>query len=126
MTPGQSGSLLLPCTALSSATPCRFIPALSATLSDPGGFSGAVAITHAYCCLPELADGRHPLNPTHGAQSLHFRCGLSVALSTLRPGRYLPARKTRFPVAGWALPGRDFHPLDEYGFVWAHASRWFK
>src|SRR5580704_7927398 len=26
---GQGGSLLLPCAALASATPCRFIPALS-------------------------------------------------------------------------------------------------
>jgi hypothetical protein len=27
-------------------------------------------------------------------------------------------------VAGWALPGREFHPLDEHGFVWAHAGLW--
>src|SRR6266481_5845983 len=31
MTRGQDGSLALSCTALSSATPCRFIPALTPT-----------------------------------------------------------------------------------------------
>ena len=35
MTRGLSGSLLLPSTALSSATPCRFIPALSASPRFP-------------------------------------------------------------------------------------------
>jgi len=50
-------------------------PSLSrhATLSDPGRFSGAVALSHAYCCLPGLAPGRHLLNVG------------SIASLTLRP-----------------------------------------
>jgi hypothetical protein len=58
----------------------------------------------------------------HGAQLLHLRCGLSVALSTLQRVRYLARCKTRFPVAGWALSGRESHPLNGYGFVSAHSN----
>jgi len=89
-------------------------------LSDPGRVSSVVAITHAYWCLPTRRRGRPLLDLCYGAQSLHFRYGLSVALSTLRRGRYLARRKAGFPLAGWALAGREFHPLDECGFVWAH------
>ena len=39
MTRGQDGSLFLSCAALSSATPCRFIPALSLTPAS-GGMAG--------------------------------------------------------------------------------------
>src|SRR5260370_33991104 len=35
MTRGQDGSLLLACTAVASATPCRFIPALTPTPLSP-------------------------------------------------------------------------------------------
>jgi len=90
-------------------------------LYDPGRVSGAVAITHAYWCLPAGARGRPLLYECHGARSLHFRYGLSVDLSTLRHGRCLARRKTGFPSAGWALMGRESHPLDECGFVWTHA-----
>src|SRR5216683_1830274 len=89
-------------------------------LSDPGRVSSVVAITHAYWCLPARRRGRPLLDLCYGAQSLHSRYGLSVALSTLRRGRYLARRKAGFPLAGWALAGREFHPLDECGFVWAH------
>ena len=89
-------------------------------LSDPGRVSSVVAITHAYWCLPARRRGRPLLDLCYGAQSLHFRYGLSVALSTLRRGRYLARRKAGFPLPGWALAGREFHPLDECGFVWAH------
>ena len=89
-------------------------------LSDPGRVSSVVAITHAYWCLPARRRGRPLLDLCYGAQSLHFRYGLSVALSTLRRGRCLARRKAGFPLAGWALAGREFHPLDECGFVWAH------
>ena len=77
-------------------------------------------MTHAYYCLPVGGRGRPLLDSCFGAGSLHFRYGLSVALSTLRRGRYLARRKAGFPLAGWALAGREFHPLDECGFVWAH------
>src|SRR5712692_6358718 len=87
----------------------------------PGRVSGAVAITHAYWCLPAGARGRPLLYECHGARSLHSRYGLSVDLSTLRHGRCLARRKTGFPSAGWALTGRESHPLDECGFVWTHA-----
>jgi hypothetical protein len=90
-------------------------------LYDPGRVSSAVAITHAYWCLPAGARGRPLLYECHGARSLHFRYGLSVDLSTLRHGRCLARRKTEFPLAGWALTGRESHPLDECGFVWTHA-----
>ena len=89
-------------------------------LSDPGRVSSVVAITHAYWCLPARRRGRPLLDLCYGAQSLHSRYGLSVALSTLRRGRCLARRKAGFPLAGWALAGREFHPLDECGFVWAH------
>src|SRR5712692_3478363 len=92
-----------------------------AVLYDPGRVSGAVAITHAYWCLPAGARGRPLLYECHGARSLHSRYGLSVDLSTLRHGRCLACRWTGFPSAGWALTGRESHPLDECGFVWTHA-----
>jgi hypothetical protein len=91
-------------------------------LFDPGRFSGAVAITRAYSCLPGAGPGRHLLDFGYEAGLLHLRYGLLIALSTLRHVRYLPQRKTRFPLAGWALSGREFHPLDVCGFVSAHPA----
>jgi len=76
----------------------------------PGSVSGAVAITHAYCCLRVWEHGRPLLHAPYEAESLHFRSGLSVALSTLRRGRYLAQRKTRFLLAGWALAGKGIAP----------------
>src|SRR6266849_10070854 len=53
------------------------------------------------------------------AQSLHFRYGSSVALSTLSPIRYLLRPKTRFPVRRLhLLSGQEFHPLEAPGFSW--------
>jgi hypothetical protein len=53
------------------------------------------------------------ISVSYGAQSLHLRCGLSVALSTLRRVRYLPQRRTRLLLAGWALTAKELHLLDE-------------
>src|SRR5215469_17104866 len=62
------------------------------------------------------------------AQSLHFRYGSLVALSTLSPICCLLRPKTRFPVRRLhLLSGREFHPLGTPGFVLAHHSagtRW--
>src|ERR1700693_4927776 len=53
------------------------------------------------------------------AQSLHFRYGSRVALSTLSPIRYLLRPKTRFPVRRLhLLSGREFHPLEAPGLSW--------
>jgi hypothetical protein len=56
---------------------------------------------------------------THGAQSLHLRYGLNIALSTLNSSRYLNEPKTRFPVGRlFPFPGREFHPLKAPGLTW--------
>ncbi len=47
-----------------------------------------------------------------GLDHVHLRYGLSVALSTLRRGRYLARRKACFLLAGWALAGKELHLLD--------------
>jgi hypothetical protein len=53
------------------------------------------------------------------AQSLHFRYGSLVALSTLGQIRYLLQPKTRFPVRRLhLLSGREFHPLEAPGLSW--------
>src|SRR3974390_489955 len=53
------------------------------------------------------------------AQSLQFRYGSLVALSTLSPIRYLLRPKTRFPVRRLhLLSGREFHPLEAPGLSW--------
>jgi hypothetical protein len=52
-TRGQDGSLLLSCVALSSTTPCRFIPALSLTPRS--------SLPAARCPLPAL-----PIRASHG------------------------------------------------------------
>src|SRR5215472_17747029 len=53
------------------------------------------------------------------AQSLHFRYGSRVALSTPSPIRYLLGPKTRFPVRRLhLLTGREFHPLETPGLSW--------
>src|SRR6516162_2808434 len=53
------------------------------------------------------------------AQSLHFRYGSLVALSTLGPIRYLLRPKTRFPMRRLhLLSGREFHPLEAPGLSW--------
>jgi len=54
----------------------------------------------------------------HEAQSLPLQYGPDVALSTLSPCRYLHEPKTRFPVGGWPLPGRELHPLDAPDLSW--------
>ena len=46
MTRGQGGSLHLPCTTLSFATPCRFIPALSRQDCPPHEIIGSANLSH--------------------------------------------------------------------------------
>jgi hypothetical protein len=58
-------------------------------------------------------------HPPSLAQSLHFRHGSLVALSTLGQIRYLLQPKTRFPVRRLhLLSGREFHPLEAPGLSW--------
>src|SRR4051812_15433639 len=52
-TRGQDGSLFLSCTALSSATPCRFIPALS------------FVSFHTHTNVKRICHWRDILNPQH-------------------------------------------------------------
>ena len=93
-----------------------------AVLSDPAGVSGTLAIAGAYCSLPSISTLSAPGLP-HEAQSLHLRYGPGVALSTLSPCRCLHEPKTRFPVGGWPLPGRESHPLDAPGLSWRTEDR---
>ena len=52
MTRSQNGALLLSCAALSSATPCRFIPALSLiTLSARASTSGGIVRPICFAAL---------------------------------------------------------------------------
>src|SRR5713226_6589048 len=59
-----------------------------------------------------------PRRRSHEARSLPLQYGPDVALSTLSSCRYLHEPKTRFPVGGWPLPGRESHPLDAPGLSW--------
>ena len=60
------------------------------------------------------------------AQSLHLRYGLSVALSTLNPCRYLHVLKTRFLVSWlYSFQGRESHPLKAPGFSWRTKARFY-
>src|SRR5207247_216436 len=88
-----------------------------AVLSDPAGVSGTLAVTDAYCCLPRFQPCRPP-DKSHEAQSLPLQYGPDVALSTLSPCCYLHEPKTRSPVGGWPLPGRESHPLDAPVLSW--------
>ena len=45
------------------------------------------------------------------------------SLCTLRTPRCRDARNTRYRAARYALPGRDFHPLDRASFAWRTLSR---
>jgi hypothetical protein len=55
----------------------------------------------------------------HEAQSLHWRYGLDIAMSTLNSCRYLHEPKTRFPVGRlFPFPGRESHPLKAPGLAW--------
>jgi len=71
-----------------------------AVLSDPAGVSGNLALPVAYCSLPGFTPCRPPGLISHEAQSLHFRYGLVVALSTLDPRHCRHRPKARFPVSG--------------------------
>src|SRR6516164_6437934 len=91
-----------------------------AVLSDPAAVSGHLAIcgapTSAYPAITILSACGSVLNE---AQSLHFRYGSRVALSTPSPIRYLLGPKTRFPVRRLhLLTGREFHPLEAPGLSW--------
>src|SRR5262245_28809321 len=60
MTRGQDGALLLSCAALSSATPYRFIPALSLiTLSALANTLGGIVRPICFCAL-QGQNRRHP------------------------------------------------------------------
>src|SRR5215472_16937386 len=67
-----------------------------AVLTDPAGVSGHLAILRcAYWCLPATTMLSACGSVFNEAQSLHFRYGPRVALSTLSPIRYLLGPKTR-------------------------------
>ena len=95
-----------------------------AVLTDPAAVSGPPRLLRcAYWCLPATTMLSACGQILNEAQSLHFRYGSSVALSTLSPIRYLLRPKTRFPVRRLhLLSGREFHPLEAPGFVLAHCS----
>ena len=73
----------------------------------------------AYWCLPATTILSACGLVLNEAQSLHFRYGSRVALSTPSPIRYLLGPKTRFPVRRLhLLTGREFHPLEAPGLPW--------
>lgn len=78
-----------------------------APLLDPGGPPGPRQIGSGRCCLP-LRPWRRPPRSVHFGARLRgplARCLRFAAWVTPGP------RKTRYRPAGWALAGRDFHPL---------------
>src|SRR6266511_2460932 len=142
MTRGHRGSLLLRCRALSSPSPCRFIPAHPqfppppserSTPHTPGGSSGphfqALRPFHGlhpdFHGLGSSSSARRRVLTTRQA-SLHA-ADRSVAppegLSTLGfdPAR-LPAEPPACYRASWQLPGRDSHPLATTSFCWIRST----
>jgi hypothetical protein len=93
-----------------------------AVLSDPAEVSGILA--HNGCLLVafHVFDRVGP-RMSYEAQSLPLQYGPDVALSTLSSCRYLHEPKTRFPVGGWPLPGRESHPLDAPDLSWRTKER---
>jgi len=86
MTRGQGGSLHLPCTTLSFATPCRFIPALSRQDCPPHtrpGIRGCICETQYIrehgnaTALPDVIGLRHPI------EALLRKSGLAGNFMTL-------------------------------------------
>jgi hypothetical protein len=53
------------------------------------------------------------ISVSYGPPSLHLRCGLPVALSTLRRTRYLAQRRTRLLLVGWTLTAKELPLLDQ-------------
>src|SRR5215216_3549148 len=130
MTWGHRGSLLLRCRALSSPSPCRFIPAHPQFPPPPSERSaphtpGSPSRLHARLFTASMAftlisGARHSLSPTQRAGPLTTRqasrdaTDRSVASPTgLLTLGFDPARfQTEPPAcyrASWQLPGPDSH-----------------
>jgi hypothetical protein len=89
-----------------------------AVLLDPAGVSGDHRLLRSPTVAFQIFDPVG-LRVCHGAQSLHLRYGLDIALSTLNSYRHLHEPKTRFPVGRLIpFPGRESHPLKAPGLAW--------
>src|SRR5215472_5924464 len=89
-----------------------------AVLLDPAGVSNDHRLLRSPTVAFQIFDSVG-LRMCHEAQSLHWRYGLDIALSTLNSCRHLHEPKTRFPVGRLLpFPGRESHPLKAPGLAW--------
>src|SRR3954454_2881266 len=139
MTRGHRGSLLLRCRALSSPSPCRFIPAhpqfppppsKRSTPHTPGGSSGLrfQALHPFHGLRPDRPGSAPPLPAPKGGLLTTRQASLNAADRLVAPPEGLltlgfdPTRfQTEPPAcyrASWQLPGRDSHPLATTSLCW--------